>query len=544
MAGLGEQVQQGPIARVGSNPGPGGLKLAGYRGVDARHCVITAYGEGEATVAPVGTNQVRMAPHPHVQWKDIDPIGGPEYLSKGCAIHLGPVGRGCTLQFAECRRLGVWTQGRIGSEFASVGSVQVSAPVLQQARQAQSSAGRARKIAVATLPVWFLGCLFLMTGAVVALVLGLAGIQQVDKKRLGPEIPGEDYYEYVTIGDREMDEEALEGLKEPFKQFVTKPSQEHAVEVGAVSMGRVSEPDEWDDRFFEYVATSFEKHLKAHVFFRSMDAVAGNYATVLTELRQAGLPEVLAAIPYVESRYQPNLQSILCAKGYWQFMPELAHRLHVKDGIELVVADCTVKKSDGSSIVWNPTAFSPPAGLSKRGGPYVNIDAAGEPVCAIPVANGCKVDDRTDLVKSTRAAVYSLREAWDDPQLAQSGAGVAITIASHNAGYDDGRYGKKKSSNLKHAYARWAKVQAANDVHKFYGQNIRCETAHEPSYCKSVLPSETQHYVYSAVAYHLLAVCYYGLNYRDQYEAFQSWDSMLGADGYCAQFNFPVKDNL
>ena len=63
LASLGEQVFRGPVVRIGADPGPGGVKLNGYRGLDARQCVITAYDGGSASVAPVGSNQLRLAPH-------------------------------------------------------------------------------------------------------------------------------------------------------------------------------------------------------------------------------------------------------------------------------------------------------------------------------------------------------------------------------------------------------------------------------------------------------------------------------------------------
>ena len=62
LAGLGEQTLQGPVVRIGVNPGPGGLALAGYRGLDQRQAVITAYEGGKVSIAAVGANQVRTAP--------------------------------------------------------------------------------------------------------------------------------------------------------------------------------------------------------------------------------------------------------------------------------------------------------------------------------------------------------------------------------------------------------------------------------------------------------------------------------------------------
>ena len=113
LASSDEHVHRGPVVRIGADPGPGGFRLDGYRGLDGRHATIPAYDGGSATCAPIGTNQVRMAPHSNVSWKDIDPMGGPEYLSEGCCLHLGPVGRGVTLEFVQCRKLGVWSSGAL-----------------------------------------------------------------------------------------------------------------------------------------------------------------------------------------------------------------------------------------------------------------------------------------------------------------------------------------------------------------------------------------------------------------------------------------------
>ena len=46
MAAQGDETCRGPVVRIGSNPGPGGLKLTGYRGLDDRQAVITAYDGG------------------------------------------------------------------------------------------------------------------------------------------------------------------------------------------------------------------------------------------------------------------------------------------------------------------------------------------------------------------------------------------------------------------------------------------------------------------------------------------------------------------
>ncbi|MBT3219543.1 MAG: hypothetical protein HN348_10670, partial [Proteobacteria bacterium] len=209
LAAMGEQVFRGPVVRIGANPGPGGLKLTGYRGLDGRQCVVTAYDGGSVSVAPVGTNQARMAPHPNVKWKEIDPLRGPEYLSDGCALHLGPVGRGCTIEFVESRRLGVWETGRLASEAAGQGQVaqmgrmgqpgQGPVPVAIDAR----SVGQVR---ASNVPIWFLGILFLMAlgTATIILIIGVWVFLQREVVSLGPVEEGYEFYGSIDLDSTEV----------------------------------------------------------------------------------------------------------------------------------------------------------------------------------------------------------------------------------------------------------------------------------------------------------------------------------------------------
>lgn len=545
LASLGEQKFQGPLVRIGTNPGPGGFQLTGYRGIDARQCVITAYGEGEATVGPVGNNQVRMAPHAHVKWKDIDPLTQPEYLNAGCAIHLGPVGRGATIEFARVEKLGVWTGGRVGSAVDNVEAVAVSEPVAA-ARKAAPRRSVAR-IAAATLPIWFLGCVGLVAAVlvVVLVIVGINPLLQVEVEKLGPIQPGEEYYDSVKLDETEIDEVTLEGLQEGFRRFVAKPSKDAADEAGAMDVSRITDPQRWDERFFQYTSASVAKHVQSKAFFKRLDAIHKPYAGVVSQLREANLPEVMAAVPYAESRYRPELQSWACAKGYWQFMPEMAHRLNVRNGVDFRVKDCQLRRPDGSTFLWTPTALTPPNGIM-RNAVYVDkqsgLKVPNPDICMIPQRGGCRIDDRADLGRSTNAAIVALKEAWEDETLAASGSGVAITILSHNGGYNDRRYGVKKSFNLLPAFKTWSAKKSEAEHHLFYGENIKCPDGHGNKFCGSRIHPQTQHYAYSIVSQHLLAVCYYGKNYEAEYEAFRNWQTVL--DGYCASFAIPTKETV
>ena len=60
----------------------------------------------------------------------------------------------------------------------------------------------------------------------------------------------------------------------------------------------------------------------------------------------------------------------------------------------------------------------------------------------------CKVDERQELAASTRGAVWSLAEAYEDRVFRESGAAVQLTILSHNAGYDNSRYEEKRVNRI------------------------------------------------------------------------------------------------
>jgi hypothetical protein len=531
VAMLGEQVLRGPVVRIGANPGPGGMNLQGYRGLDARQCVITAYDGASVSVAPVGTNQVRMAPHANVNWKDIDPLVGPTYLSKGCAMHLGPVGRGCTIEFVECRRLGVWQDSALATEVGSaeqeVGRLPPGAST--GAPPAAFDARRVGQVQASRVPWWFLGLTFLMTGGTTMLLVSMGVFLWLNRtiEELGPVEQGYPFYKSVDIASVDIDADALEGLHRPFYDFVMKPNTAAA---GAGRSG-LDKPENWDPVFLRYVTASTEQHVRAWQFFSRVEAIKREYSQVVTQLRREKLPEVMAAIPYQESRYNATAQSIVCAKGFWQFMPEMALRVERKGGLDFKVRDCRLK---GSPVKWNPVALTPPLGVMKNG-EYMD---QGE--CQI---TGCDVDDRTDLTKSTAAAIYALDEAYADETLRRSGAIVQLTIASHNTGYHDARFGTSKSTNILPAYKTFVKTAGEARGPHFYGDNLLCQHHEDPGRCGGRLMAQTQHYVYPIIAQHLLAVCYYAQNYGEE-RAFEPWVGYTRSDGYCRNYRIPSKEEV
>lgn len=508
----GDHVCRGPVVRMGANPGPGGLSLDGYRGLDNRHATITAYDGATVSIAPVGSNQVRVAPHENVDWNEIQVIRGPVYLDSGTAFHLGPTGRGCSAVFVECRRLGVWEKGQILSDSAQMN------PDVQPSNVKELDTRRG-------IPLWFIpATILLFLSIAVAVTVPLIAVWQRSIQALGPVDDGEEYYKFVDV-TVEVDPKLKDGLNQPFFDFVMKPNGT------AAEWPELGKPENWDQRFYEYVGRSATVHAKAWKFWGRLEEVSSDYAFVVTELRDAGLPEVLAAVPYQESQYRGSAQSYVCAKGYWQFMPEVANRA------SLAVRDCKLK---GSNAPWTPTRLVPVRGVVKNAA-YVDNGTS----CRI---TGCAVDERTDLQASTRGAIKLLAEAYNDEVLRSSGAVVQLTILSHNAGYDNSLYEEKQVNliNILPAYKRYLEKKGLERAPDVYGQNITCTTLSAESLgqmCEGVLWNETQHYAYNIVAQHMLAVCYYAENHAEE-PAFAPWRDYARGDGYCTRMNVPTAQQV
>jgi hypothetical protein len=516
---LGEPVvMQGPVVRIGADPGPDGLRLEGYRGVDVRQATITTYG-GQPQIGPVGQAQVRVAPHEHVDWAEIQPIRGFVHLSTGSAFHLGPPGRGATALLMECRRLGVWEQRAILSDASQVDPVATPTEVREVDARSR-------------FPWWlvpgFLAVLMTFFGGV-GLLLFLylqAGVDQ-----LGPVDEGlEDYgcrgaAACDQILAEKVDAQLYEGVEGAFYDFLMKANVE------AAGWSELEKSEKWDKSLMQWVVRAEALHGRGWAFWRQLDNARGSYATVVGELRRAGLPDVFAAIPFQESRYNGKaFDTMLCANGWWQFQPEVAKRAG------MTIRDCKFKDN---GALWSPTALAPPINVMKRAEYVMN----GK--CRI---SSCAVDERTDLRLSTRGAVQLLKEAYDDKELRYSGSLVQMVIASHNAGYNNEPYqGKVNTYNVLHAYRRYvadAKVERAPD---FIGRNITCTAAGQAKdhldRCGGALGNVTQKYVPYVIAQHLLAVCYYGTNYADD-EAFAPYRQYVRGNGYCTDIDVPSREDV
>lgn len=499
----GEIVCRGPVVRIGASPGPGGLKLEGYRALDDRQAVIQSYDGGTVSIGPVGTNQVRVAPYENVDWEEYPPIRGPVYLTPGAAIHLGPPGRGVTMVFVESRRLGVWEQNQILSESRLDDASQIKELDVERGR-----------------PAWFIPSM-VMIGVSTAVAVLIWLIKPPEIQPIGPVDAGEEYYDFVEP-TTPLDPQLQKGLNQPFFTFVMEPN------ATAAGMPELKKVDQWDARFYEYVQRSAQVHARAWKFWQRLEQVREDYKYVTKELRDNGLPEVFAAIPYQESRYNKNSQSYVCARGWWQFMPEVANR------VKMQVSGCKLR---GSTELWAPQGLIVPPEPKRV---YYDPDLKQ---CRI---QSCAVDEREDLQASTRGAVQLLGEAFQDEQLRATGSVIQMAILSHNMGYDDSRYNQNRQSGVKWAWKRYSDARKLERAPDFYGQNILCTQPNLPpnEKCGSVLWKETQHYAYNIVAQHILAVCYYAKNYGED-AVFDPWRQYDRGDGYCrSTFQVPSSEEV
>ncbi len=384
---------------------------------------------------------------------------------------------------------------------------------------------------------WGLGCLWAVgicgvlagTGLVMSILIHP---HHGDHHRVAPVQMGEDFYDYASLIDTEPNEHVLEALQRPFLDFVMKPNAR------AADRKKLENPEHWDERFYMHTSASVQQHAGSWAFFIRLEAVADDYAKTLTELRDKGIPEIAAAIPYAESQYRSSSQSRACAKGPWQFMPETAYRVGQDSSSNFQVTDCKLKGDGG---IWSPTARAVPP-LKER--VYADLSqGAGRMHCRIIK---CRIDNRADLALSTGAAAFTLGEVWSDERIRESGAAVQIMLLSHKTGYHDERFGQRRKTNVLQSLKIWQKNVEEDEWAQFYGDNIKCDSPHVSGgmgRCGGKFSAETQHYAYPIVAVHMLAACYYGQNHG-QRQPFAAYAQYSAGDGYCNALNIPSKEEV
>jgi hypothetical protein len=519
-----QQIYRGPVVRLGSNPGAGGCEIAGVRGVDARHAVISAYDDETVQISPVGTAQVRVSPHHNVNWDDVDPIRNAVFLADGSAVHLGPPGRGISFQFLEARGLGVWQQQRILSDAS-----QAAPEVEETAVEELDTEGG--------VPAWFKGGVLLIGSLTTALVLLFAtGFMRPEIKELGPQIAGQEIFDVVDESEPILADLA-DPLQQGFAEFVMIPNAQAS---GQKSLAQNA--DLWDQRLLDMTARSLQQHSKSWRFWKRLDSVAEHYALVTNIMRENKLPDVFAAIPYTETGYlQTKSHNYVCARGWWQFMPEVGKRY------DLEIDQCVLKTSDGREP-YKITGKAPVRRVCPRAD-YVDSVPKTESRTGCKCILQCGVDERIELEPATRAAAEYFKDPWEDPLFRESGALVQMTISTFNAGWDDAVFtGKRrKPNNIKPAYEAYLKKKRLEVGPHFIGDQITCgrEQFGLNTTCGGFLIDQSQHYAYSTIARHLLAACYYGKNYATEYpQAFGPWKKYTRGRGYCKPLAIPDSDEV
>ncbi len=573
-------VLRGPVVIVGTEPGPGGLVLPAGRGIAPQHATLTAYDPTTVFVAPQGHNPIRIGPYADVAWSDIEPIGERTRLGRGNAIHLGPTGaRGITLEFLGCRDLGLQSTARLASDAADAGRVAERPPDGYAARATRPTA---RELVTDWMdPATFQAVLALFAAGIGLALVALLLVRTQQSSELVPENAAYwDAESYVfsfadhstgaaaapgkpveTSGYESQENAAAEaaewakqlsdakGFDRAIFDFVIAPNRWAATSVGAgpTQLPELfsDDPSQWDPRFFGRIEAIVRGWANASYLYARWEEVHEPFREVVRIARENQLPEALAGIPMTESCYRSTPISPCCAKGWWQWMPEGGPRFSAMPdfGPDYAVRDCSWKGAPGATP-FTPTSKTPVPGCCNPRSPNAVYVSAG-PSCKL---SECAVDFRTDLEKSTRASMVALGEAFNDRELRASGAVVQVTIASHNAGYHDALLFESdppnKPYNLLPAFRRWYREKGSVPTSHFYGDVMRCASRDTASgSCMKYMMYETQRYSVDVLAKFLLAVCYYGLNYREEPE-FAPWAKYFEKDQYCTYMKVPSKESL
>lgn len=487
----------GPTIRMGRAPGPGGLAFAGAALLDATHAVLDVTG-GLAVLYPSGDGVVYVADSAGELGRGV-PVREPPRIGAGTCIHLGPLHRGVALRVDAVRRVGARAAPR---------TLVADTTAFLRGGHARTEVGRRpHDVLIAGA---FVG---LAVVAVVAASLWFVlGQRAVDP--LGPVLDTEE--RYAAVGpDEPVDAGMREALAQGVQAFVMAPNAAAAA-WPALEEDRAA----WDTVLFDRVSRSAAAHARQWPFWRRLEAVRADYAATVGVLRRAGLPEVLAAIPFYETGYRAQGRGPRCELGPWQLLPETA----LRGG--LAVRDCRIR---GVDLPWSPDTFVPGAHP-----PYLEAGTCRLAECA--------TDERADVPASAAGAARLLGEAWRDPVLAASGAAVQLTVASHFAGYDDQRFDSAAHpTDILPAYRDWVAARGLPRAPTFVGDNLRCEQPGTDT-CGGVLTGDTQHAVYGVIAQHLLAVCYYGRNHANAQAEFTEWAAHRS--GYCAALRVPHAEGV
>ena len=218
--------------------------------------------------------------------------------------------------FRSCKRLGAWEQGVILSDASQL------EPEVQPTEVKELDATK-------RFPWWVIPIAFAI---LVSFLSALGGILfiilQRDVDKLGPVDEGQEKYEYEDSFTEKVDMGLFKGVEQAFDVFIMRPN------IAAAEWPPLEKTDKWDKNLMEWVTRSEQIHGRGWKFWEQLDNAAEDYATVLVELREAGLPDVLARLQAWLLERMPgepllsvdNLDSLRVdnvAPEGWQIAPEL-----------------------------------------------------------------------------------------------------------------------------------------------------------------------------------------------------------------------------
>jgi hypothetical protein len=171
-------------------------------------------------------------------------------------------------------------------------------------------------------------------------------------------------------------------------------------------------PQRADDEAFQALVDKVLRSSRGQRIAREATQSVGELDAIRQEVARRGLPSVFVGVPMWESYLDTEAISSACAAGAWQLMPETAVELG------LTVDSCQI-----GEMVWTPQ----PGSVSSPDSPYRFSDGT----CGITT---CAVDDRTDLSRSTVAALDLLGRSYDAPDVSVNSDRAALTILAYNTG--------------------------------------------------------------------------------------------------------------
>ncbi|MEZ4234777.1 MAG: transglycosylase SLT domain-containing protein [Myxococcota bacterium] len=171
-------------------------------------------------------------------------------------------------------------------------------------------------------------------------------------------------------------------------------------------------PGRADDRAFLFLVDAALRSGRGQKIAADGTTTVGELDAIRDEIVARGLPIGFVGIPMWESYLDTEAVSRSCAAGAWQLMPETAVELGLN------VADCRI-----GDQVWTPA----PDSVASPESPYRLPDGS----CGI---SACAVDERTDLSRSTIAAIDLLEQYYNAPDLTRNPDRAALTVLAYNTG--------------------------------------------------------------------------------------------------------------